>query len=156
MPKAYILVGVPGSGKSTWISKAPVDWNNTVVASTDTYVEQQAKKQGKTYSEVFADVMPAAVYHMASTVMDAVNKQQDIIWDQTSTTRLTRAKKVRMLPDTYEKIAVVFPTPSPAELERRLSTRSGKNIPKDVLQGMINGWQEPSEDEGFDKIVHVG
>lgn len=155
MPKAYILIGVPGSGKSTWISKAPVDWNNTVVASTDNYVEQEAKRQGKTYTEVFKDVMPAAVNNMAQTVVNAVKNNQDIIWDQTSTTRHTRAKKIRMLPSNYEIIAVVFPTPNKNELQRRLMNRPGKTIPDEIVNDMISKYEEPSESEGFDKIIHV-
>jgi predicted kinase len=155
MPKAYILVGVAGSGKSTWISKAPVDWNNTVVASTDSYVEQEAKRQGKTYTEVFKDVMPTAVKHMANTVVDAVEKNQDIIWDQTSTTRHTRAKKLRMLPSNYQTIAVVFPTPDEKELARRLGNRPGKTIPDEIVKDMIARWEEPSTSEGFDKIIYV-
>ncbi len=155
MPKAYILVGVPGAGKSTWISKAPVDWNNTIVASTDNYVEQEAKRQGKTYSEVFQAVMPAAVNYMATIVVDAVKNKRDIIWDQTSTSKHTRAKKIRMLPNDYEIIAVVFPTPNEQELSRRLASRPGKIIPPEVLKSMIDKWEEPTEDEGFDKIMHV-
>lgn len=156
MPKCYILVGVPGAGKSTWISKAPVDWNNTVVASTDNYVEKVAKERGKTYSEVFKEVMPAAVNNMAYTVRKAVEAKQDIIWDQTSTTVGSRRKKFNMLPDDYEVIAVVFPTPDKVELARRLASREGKTIPDNVMRSMINGWEEPTEAEGFDKIIHVG
>ena len=155
MPKAYILVGVPGSGKSTWISKAPVDWNNTVVASTDNYIDKLAKEQGKTYSEVFKDNMPRAVHEMARTVRHAVEAGQDIIWDQTSTTIVSRTKKFKMLPDEYEVIAVVFPTPDSAELARRLASREGKVIPDVVMKQMIAGWEEPSENEGFDQIIHV-
>lgn len=154
MPKAYILVGVPGSGKSTWIAKQPFDWNNTVIASTDIYVEREAKRQGKTYSEVFKDTMPAAVEHMAKTVVDAVKNGQDIIWDQTSTTKHTRAKKLRMLPG-YEKIAVVFSTPNEKELARRLGLRPGKEIPPHVMSSMIDKWEEPSEAEGFDNIIYA-
>lgn len=153
--KAFILVGVPGSGKSTWITKAPVDWNNTVVASTDNYVEQEAKRQGKTYTEVFQDVMPDAVNHMAKTVVDAVRSKQNIIWDQTSTTKHTRAKKLRMLPSNYKTIAVVFPTPDKKELARRLSSRPGKSIPDEVIDNMISRWEEPSVTEGFDEIIYV-
>lgn len=155
MPVAYILVGVPGSGKSTWIASAPVDWNNTVIASTDNYVEQEAKRQGKTYSEVFQEVMPMAVKHMANTVVNAVRNKEDIIWDQTSTTRNTRAKKLRMLPSDYETIAVVFPTPDEKELARRLAGRPGKTIPDEVMKSMIEKYEEPTENEGFDKIIHV-
>lgn len=155
MPKAYILIGVPGAGKSTWISKAPVDWNNTVVASTDNYVEKIAKQRGKAYSEIFKEIMPRAVHEMARTVRNAVEAKQDIIWDQTSTTIGSRAKKFNMLPDDYEVIAVVFPTPEPEEHARRLKGREGKNIPDNVMRSMINGWQEPTEAEGFSKIIHV-
>lgn len=156
MAKAYILIGVPGSGKSTWINTAPVDWNNTVIASTDNYVEQEAKRQGKTYTEVFNDVMPDAVKYMVQTVVDAVRNNQDIIWDQTSTTRHTRAKKLRMLPSNYETIAIVFPTPDKKELSKRLGSRPGKTIPDEVISNMISKWEEPSEDEGFDKIIYMG
>lgn len=155
MPKAYILVGVPGSGKSTWISQAPVDWNNTIVASTDNYVEQEAKRQGKSYTEVFNDVMPDAVKHMAQTVIDAVRNNQDIIWDQTSTTRHTRAKKLRMLPSNYETIAVVFHTPDKEELNKRLDNRPGKKIPIDVISNMIQQWEEPNRSEGFSDILYI-
>jgi len=155
MPKAYILVGVPGSGKSTWITKAPLDWSNTVIASTDSYVEKEAKRQGKTYTEVFKDVMPDAVNDMAKTVVDAVKSRQDIVWDQTSTTQHTRAKKIRMLPDDYEIIAVVFPTPPMDVLMKRLASRPGKEIPWEVVSSMIGKFEMPTEAEGFDQIIHV-
>lgn len=150
-----MLIGVPGSGKSTWIASQPFDWSRTVIASTDNYVEKVAKERGKTYSEVFDEVMPAAVDNMARVVVDAVKNNYDIIWDQTSTTRWTRAKKFRMLPDNYEVIAVVFPTPSPTELQRRLGNRPGKTIPVNVVQSMISKYEEPTESEGFSKIIHV-
>lgn len=155
MPKAYILVGVPGSGKSTWIAQAPLDWTNTVIASTDNYVEKEAKRQEKTYTEVFKDVMPDAVKDMAKTVTDAVQNKQDIVWDQTSTTAYTRAKKLRMLPDDYEVIAVVFHTPPASVLMKRLASRPGKEIPWEIVSNMIGKFEMPTEAEGFDQIIHI-
>ena len=155
MPKAYILIGVPGSGKSTWINEQPFDWNNTVVASTDSYVEQVAKERGKTYNEVFKEVMPLAVQNMVSVVVDAVENENDIVWDQTSTTVISRIKKIRMLPDNYKKIAVVFPTPDKKELERRLSSRPGKEIPHEVISQMIGQWEKPTKAEGFDVVIYI-
>lgn len=151
MPTAYILVGVPGSGKSTWIAKQPWDWDKTVIASTDGYIEQQARKQGKTYNDVFGDHMSDAVAHMAQTVKDAVEQGLDIIWDQTNTTKESRAKKLRML-DGYKKVAIVFPAPDADEHERRLNSRPGKVIPPHVLDSMKAGFEMPSEQEGFDEI----
>ena len=154
-PVCYILVGVPGAGKSTWIANQPFDWNRTVVASTDNYVERQAKEQGKTYNDVFKDVMPAAVNHMANTVVDAVNQNLDIVWDQTSTTVVTRRKKLRMLTPEYKKIAVVFNTPESQEHDRRLASRPGKVIPAHVLVGMKQNFVMPTREEGFDEVWYA-
>ncbi len=153
MAKCYILIGIPGSGKSTWINNQNFDWSRTVVASTDDYVDSEARNQGKTYSEIFRDTMPAAVAHMTKTVVDAVRAGKDIVWDQTSTTVASRAKKFRMLPPNYSVVGVVFRTPDRAELARRLKSRPGKEIPDNVMRSMIGGWEEPTKAEGFNKII---
>jgi predicted kinase len=150
MAKCYQLVGVPASGKSTWIKSQ--DWSSDcVVVSTDEFVEDHAKEVGSTYSEVFDDYMPIAVKLMADKVVRAREEGKDIIWDQTSTTVKTRARKFNMLPD-YEHIAVVFKTPEKDELARRLASRLGKNIPDFVMQNMIENFEMPSEEEGFKEI----
>lgn len=153
MPKCYQLVGVPGSGKSTWV------WNQNWIAgmeyvSTDHHVEEYAKAQSKTYSEVFTEYMPTAVELMAQEVVDAREAGRDIIWDQTSTTIKSRARKFNMLPDYYH-IAVVFRTPEHKELMRRLMSRPGKEIPDHVIASMIAGWEEPTEEEGFKEIWYL-
>jgi predicted kinase len=153
MPKCYQLIGVPGAGKSTWIKNQ--DWaKDCVIVSTDNHVEQQAEFEGKTYSEVFRDFMPFAVKMMAADVVRAREAGQDIIWDQTSTTIASRTRKFNMLPD-YEHIAVVFRTPARDELDVRLSGRPGKHIPKNVVDSMIAGWDEPELDEGFKEIWYT-
>ena len=155
MAKCYILIGVPGSGKSTWIHQQNFDWTSTVVASTDDYVERAAALAHMTYSEVFKDTMPDAVKYMTHVVVEAVKANKDIIWDQTSVTVPSRAKKFHMLPN-YDVIAVVFRTPDKAELARRLASRPGKVIPKYVMESMRANWEEPTKAEGFGSIIHVG
>ena len=153
MPKCYQLVGVPGSGKSTWIANQ--DWaKDCVVVSTDAFVEDYAKECGSTYSEVFDDYMPTAVKLMADQVVRAREAGRNIIWDQTSVSISSRTKKFNMLPD-YEHIAVVFRTPDSEELDRRLASRPGKTIPKNVIRSMINNFDMPSEDEGFKEIWYA-
>lgn len=153
MPKCYQLVGVPGSGKSTWVKNQ--DWTkDCVVVSTDEFVEDYAKECGSTYSEVFDDYMPTAVKLMADKVIRARQANKDIIWDQTSTTLTSRIRKFNMLPD-YEHIAVVFATPEKAELDRRLASRPGKHIPDGVVSSMIENFDMPSENEGFKEIWYA-
>jgi predicted kinase len=150
MPKCYQLVGVPCAGKSTWIKDQIWALGLTVI-STDPFVEDYARAQGKTYSEVFTEYMPTAVELMAKQVVFAREHGHTVIWDQTSTTVKSRARKFRMLPD-YEHIAVVFKTPEVEELGRRLLSRPGKIIPVDVVESMIKNFEIPTEEEGFDEI----
>jgi predicted kinase len=146
-----MLVGVPGSGKSTWVKNQEFWMKDYAYISTDMWVEMEAERRGVTYSEIFQEYMPKAVELMANQVELARDKGMDIIWDQTSTTIATRAKKFRMLPE-YYAIAVVFRIPEPEELQRRLASRPGKVIPSEVLDDMIAKWQEPTLEEGFNEI----
>lgn len=150
MPKCYQLIGVPGSGKSTWVKNQT--WaKDCVIVSTDDFVEYYAKAVGKTYNDVFKDYMPTAVKLMADKVVQAREAGKDIIWDQTSVNAKSRAKKFLMLPD-YEHIAVVFNTPEGSELRKRLDSRPGKNIPWNVMSSMINSFEMPTEEEGFTEV----
>jgi len=149
------MVGVPGSGKSTWI-KNQIWALGLPVVSTDQFVEDYAKQQGKTYSDVFQEYMPTAVEKMAAQVVFYREHKVDIIWDQTSTTVATRAKKIRMLPD-YYKIAVVMKTPPAVELQQRLASRPGKIIPWEVVSSMASQLETepPTEQEGFNEIWYA-
>jgi predicted kinase len=148
----YVLVGVPGSGKSTWTGHQSFDWEKTVIVSTDRFVTRHALEVGKSYREVFDDYMPTAVRLMAEQARDAFESNKIVVWDQTSTTVLSRAKKLRMCPDHYTKIAVVLETPK-AELHPKFLDRPDKEIPWEVVQGMIDNFEMPTKDEGFDKII---
>lgn len=149
MPKLYMLIGVPGSGKSTWIKNHgdPA----AMVLSTDDKIEAAAQAQGKTYSEVFKDEIKTATGSMDYDLLRALRDGRDIIWDQTNITRKSRKTKLSRIPAAYEKIAVFFPTPQ--DLKQRLAGRPGKEIPEPVVLSMINQLEPPSKDEGFDKII---
>jgi predicted kinase len=155
MPKCYQLIGVPAAGKSTWVNSQ--EWTvGMEYVSTDHHVEVYAKEQGKTYSEVFTEYMPRAIDLMIDEIVEARTAGRDIIWDQTSTTVKSRARKFAMLPDYYH-IAVVFRTPEHKELVRRLESRwdSGKIVPEHVVASMIASWEDPTEEEGFQEIWFV-
>ena len=154
MPTCYQLIGVPGSGKSTWIKNQ--EWaKDCSVASTDMWVEMEAERVGKTYSEIFDEYMPHAVRLMANHVELARDKGMDIIWDQTSTTLASRRRKFNMLPK-YTHVAVIFKTPEPEELARRLASRPGKTIPDSVMWQMIEGFDPVELEEGYSEIWHAG
>ena len=152
-PVVYVLVGVPGAGKSTWIKNQT--WaSDCVYVSTDMFVELEADRQGKTYNDVFKDYMPTAVDLMSEQVLAAREAGKDIIWDQTSVNVKSRKKKFTMLPN-YEHIAVVFKTPERDELDARLASRPGKYIPQEVVSSMIRTFELPTEKEGYKEVWHV-
>ena len=153
MPKLYMLVGVPGSGKSTWINSQ--DWSrDCILVSTDKLIELEAARQGKTYNDVFKDYIGEATRIMNEDIREAVEAGKDIIWDQTNTSRKSRKTKLAQV-EGYYKIAVLFSTPEKDEWNRRINNRPGKIIPEAVLKAMAEGLQKPTEEEGFKEIWYV-
>lgn len=150
MPTLYMLIGVPGSGKTTWIKNNKHD---AVVASTDLYIERYAMKTGKTYNDMFKELISVATDQMNKDVAYAVQSNKDIIWDQTNLTAKSRKSKLSKIPKNYRKVAVYFPVPP--DLRDRLASRPGKTIPDPVILSMINQLQAPTKEEGFDEIVAV-
>lgn len=152
MPTLYMLIGVPASGKSTWVKS---NKGHAIVASSDDYIEQQAERLGSTYSDVFDDYIKLANNHAISSARQAFSDKQDLIWDQTNLTKNGRRNKLKMVPKDYKKVAVFFPTPHEDVLKKRLAGRTGKNIPDYVITSMIKTLEKPTKDEGFDEIIIV-
>lgn len=148
-PTLYMLVGVPGSGKSTWINT--VEFDATVI-STDNYIENVARYQNITYNEAFKDHIKNAEKLMYEDLGWAIEYNTNIVWDQTNISSKTRKKKLNLVPSHYNKIAVMFETPADDELERRLNSRHGKTIPPHVMDGMIEMLEQPTLEEGFDEV----
>lgn len=155
MPTLYMLIGVPGAGKSTWLAKQAFNQNNPRIISTDNIVEQRAQAQGKTYSEVFQKEIKGATHQMNRDLKQAIADGADIVWDQTNLTKKGRAGKLAGIPGNYRKVAVFFATPDDAELKRRLDSRPGKTIPANIVMGMKSQLERPGADEGFDEVINA-
>jgi len=150
MSKVYVLVGVPGSGKSTWVANQL--WaKDCVYVSSDQLIEEEAARQGKTYNDIFKGYVNTAVFLMLDQVIAAREEGKDIIWDQTSVSVKSRKKKFSMLPG-YEHIAIVFDTPPKDVLDQRLDNRPGKTIPWEIVSSMIDNFEMPTEEEGFKEV----
>ena len=157
-PLFGMLVGVPGSGKSTWLTNNNYHtMPNVMILFTDAYIETVAANEGKTYTEVFRDVIKQAEMHLYSCLNTAVQNRMHIIWDQTNLTRKTRMNKLKHIPNDYYKVALVFPTPEPKTHTAWLNSdaRAGKVIPEPIMYSMIENFEHPTLWEGFNSIRTV-
>jgi predicted kinase len=154
-PKLFVLVGVPGSGKSTYIknviSKELADY---VIVSSDDILERIATEKNKTYSEIFNDYIKVATRESNELFFNAVKNNLSIIIDKTSMSVPSRKKWIQACGNKYYKIAVVFKIDD-KELESRLLARAkntGKKIPLAVVRDMEQRFEMPSYAEGFNEI----
>lgn len=155
MPKCTILVGVPASGKSTWLEH--LNWYvATWFISTDATIEGVAGMHGMTYNQAFSHLIKFAEQVMWSDLQRAADRGDPIYIDRTNMTARARKKFIDFLkPFGYEFECVVFPTPEPEEWKRRLDSRPGKTIPQEVLDRMVDSYEMPLMSEGFTKITYV-
>ncbi|KAI9549475.1 putative heterogeneous nuclear ribonucleoprotein U-like protein 1-like [Daphnia sinensis] len=152
----YCLVGVPASGKSTFIKRGGIpNSHECVYVSSDKFIDDEATRTGKTYNDVFDDYIKTAIGLMLEEAECAKKEYKNVIWDQTSLTPKNRKTKIDMFKD-YYKIAVVFPVPEKEEHDRRLNFREGKIIPHGILKSMIETFTPPTIAEGFNEIWTVG
>ena len=158
MPKCTILVGVPASGKSTWIQEHMPMAN---IMSTDIVIENVARSYSMTYNEGFKDLISFAEKVMWRHITWSIAEQVDFVIDRTNLTAKSRAKFIQKLAlHRYEIEAIVFPEVgsealSKEEWKRRLDSRPGKTIPQEALDRMIDSYEIPLMSEGFDKITFV-
>jgi len=150
------LIGLPGSGKSTYISKIKQQHpeKNYVVLSTDDIIEREAQKLGLNYTQVFdtldRDETNAEFF---SNIKKAVEDKKNIIIDRTNISKETREEILNLISLDYKKIAIIFKVPE-KELQKRLKNRedkTGKHIPPEVIQKMSDEFEQPDKKE-FDEI----
>lgn len=156
-PTLIMLVGLPGTGKSTWIRDQGFwdrwDSADTMVLSTDNFIESVASGEGKTYSEVFPMAIKAAEKNLEEGLEYAIQTDMNIVWDQTNLSVSSRKKKLRKIPAHYRKVAKVFLPTDEHEAWLNSPERAGKVIPKNVLDSMQATFQMPTVDEGFDEVI---
>jgi tRNA uridine 5-carbamoylmethylation protein Kti12 len=158
-PICYVMVGLPGLGKSTIVNGMYKDVD-TFIYSTDQFIEEAAANFGKTYNEAFEDNIKAATESMNALLDDAIKEQRDIIWDQTNLGEGKRKKIInRMKQAGYQVRCECIIPPEAGWFDDqkawayRLRNRPGKTIPQNILTNMIESFTVPTVAEGFDMIT---
>jgi hypothetical protein len=126
---------------------------------------QIAEQHGISYHETFkseyrhvAKEIDAEVYRIEQK---AIVSNKDIVVDRTHMTKKTRQHSLDITNysfDEYKKVAVVFDF-SDADLLKKVSRHRDKhsthpkNIPDNVIDDMIQQYEEVTKDEGFDDVL---
>ena len=156
-PVAYVLIGLPGSGKSTWAAK---NLPGAAIACADTTLMRLAREQGVRYDEVLhSRSFAQALNEFQRTVAEAVILRKDVVLDQINHTRAARARKLDAIPPWYERVAVYFPVTVEEAFERTQRREvaegaGGRRVPATVI-GSIAEQLQPPEPSEFDEIIVV-
>lgn len=143
----YMMIGLPGVGKSHFISVSDM---KAIILSSDMYIEHYAESLGKTYNDVFKDYVAEANELFFEDLKEAARYNQDIIIDRTSLTVKSRKKILDMFPNHTKFAQVIMASTEKHELQ--LKQRIGKSIPEEVMERMKKSFEYPTYNEGFQYI----
>jgi predicted kinase len=153
-PFVMLLIGPTLSGKSTWIKSNYPDVN---VISRDEIVMEIAGTRD--YNKAFETVDHKVVDKvLLERLTESNSNKVSTIVDMTNMVVKRRLQTLRYFDDTFYKVAVVFPILSSEEYQKRNIDRNAKEnkwIPPFVIKNMINSYQEPTEEEGYDRIIKL-
>jgi predicted kinase len=153
-PFVMMLIGPTLSGKSTYIRN---NYPNVQVISRDEIVMEVFGSRD--YNLAFKEVDQKEVDRVLATrLKDANDLKTSVIIDMTNITVKRRMATLRNFDKDFSRIAVVFPILSDEEYTRRNIDRNAKEnkwIPPFVIKSMIDSYQEPTLEEGYDRIVII-
>lgn len=155
-PRIIFLVGVPGSGKSTWRAKYLADNpdRDTVTVSSDDLIEAYAAERGLNYSQAHREIdMNQLDKQCSAAVRVAVARGQDVIIDRTNMRFKPRNRFLSQVSKRYTRVAVLFWVECDTVRQRLIDRKraTGKHVPFSVAQEMFSTYQAPTTDE-FDLI----
>lgn len=156
-----VLVGLPGSGKTTYRNNFLKYFPWYKVVSADDYVDNIAANESKTYSDIWCAVIEEAMEYFWEQLEEHVRNGKDIIIDTTSHTASSRKRLLKFIKQhstTHYRVRAVEMPFCSDEWEERLKIRAvntGKIIPEHVIQRMKDNYCSPSKSEGFDEVVQL-
>lgn len=154
--KVWLLVGIPGSGKSTWVNKKlhELEAGSAVVISRDMIRFGILEQCGGDYFAYEDEVWDLFVRSIQSSIDHPFI--EDIFVDATHISKGSRNKILNAINlNGAEKNCVVFKVPLEICLERN-ATRTGLAlVPDKAIHNMYKSFSIPAKSEGFYHCIMV-
>jgi len=163
-PELIMLVGLPGSGKTTWARNHMLlhPHKRYTLLSTDEIMDRM-KVSGlprqANYAERWEKLMPEASQVLDTLVKIAATRRRNFIWDQTNVYCSARQRKLAPF-KSFSKHAKVFVLEAwqLALRARARERKEGKIVPEEAVQKMRERFVIPESNtrEGFDDVAFIG
>lgn len=147
-----IMVGIPCSGKSSYIKKY---FPNYKIISFDDKVTKIAECGKLSYVEAYSSIeQQTFIDLMWYEFLWAIENNENIVLDDTFTKRSSREFWLKQAPKHYIKSAIVLHIDNET-YQKRKSLRPEKVIPDGAIVRMLLEYEKPTIAEGFDEIKKV-
>ena len=149
MAVLHLMVGVQGSGKSTYSKKLNQEYGYKIISS------DEVRKMHPDWEEV--KVFPE-VYRLCAIEL---KEGRDVIFDATNITPKVRSKNIDLVRELYSdfKVYAYFINTNKEICKERVKRRNNIEgelyLPIEVIDSYFNNLVIPSVEEGFDKVIII-
>jgi predicted kinase len=148
----FIMVGIPGSGKSTW---AEINFQNKekIIA-----LDEIRKRFYGSFPQDLEDGLELRVWNEAiKEAISSIENGNDTVIDSMALTKDFRKSIVMRVEEktdiNFNKIAIFLDTPLKIAIRRNFSR--DKTVKEDTIVRLSNNLEEPTEEEGFKRVIRV-
>ena len=146
-PTLYMLVGVPGSGKSYWATNMK-DILNFTIFSSDEYREKLTGNVNDTEHNNLV------FQHLHKDLTNCLQEGHSVCYDATNVKRRDRTRFLKQLKDIdCTKVAVVIDADE--DIIKYQNDNRDRVVPWEVIEKMRDKFVMPSEEEGFDSVTTI-
>lgn len=148
-PRLYVLVGLPGSGKTTYARKV---LGHAIRVSLD---DLRLMLHGRTFDARYEPAVAVVGHAALSAVLaNAGVWGTDVVFDATNLTREWRRRSLQ-LAASHGVPAVAVYLECPLDVAMARNRRRKRPVPDEVMARFYSQLEPPGESEGFAEVVSV-
>ncbi|MFT9497609.1 AAA family ATPase [Anaerosolibacter sp.] len=146
----YILIGLPGSGKTTYANKCFHSKDILIVSSDQ--IRQQI-----TGSSSFNKGDTAPTLQIAQKIIqEALESGLNVVWDATNIYKKWRKDFIKIAKKNNAKVvAIVFNTPVSICVKRNNERTVEKQVPNEIIVEMSKASLSIDKREGFHEVIYI-